>query len=445
VKILPLWWLIGLLFACHAATAQAEGAPRRSVSYSTWLLEENLVTARLVLPAAEAASLVGKTMPLLSTENLSKYVLSKVSVTAGGSPCEPADQGYDIGKIDSLSLGSNLYGFEIFFRCSRGGAISLHNALLFAEAPQHVDFARVERGGVYATQLFTATRQDVSIPEGGPLPAAGGGKFLMLGATHLWHSLERLCAILGFFILARTRRQLSTVLAALAFGYAASLLLVVGGFTPDAAVLDSGVGCVIACVAAVMVARSLLLERAAGTPRAVTTGACIVISGVLIASIAVALLHRPSLALVLSGFAIVGATLVGATLVGATLVGATLVGVTLTGTTSVGARPADVAASLPIVILPALAGLLDGLVLPGDFARLRQWGALASSNLAAFDAGALLIEALLLAAFAAVAAFMIGRALKQRIRPELLAPLAGDVAATMFAGCGSFWLLSRLN
>jgi hypothetical protein len=436
VKITPLWWLVVLIFACQAAAARPDAAPRRSVSYSTWLLEDDLVTARLVLPAAEAASLVGKAMPLLSGENLAKYVLSKVSVTAGGSPCEPADQGYDIGKIDSLSLGSNLYGFEIFFRCSRGGAISLHNALLFAEAPQHVDFAHIERGGMHATQIFTAARQDVSIPEGGALPAAGSSRFLMLGASHLWHSLELLCALLGFFMLARTRRQLRRVAAALAVGYTASLVLVAGGLIPDTAVLDSGVGFVVACAAALMVTRSLRRERAAGMPAAVgTTAACILISGVLLAGIAVALLHRPSSALVLSGFAIVGVTLVGAMLTGTARV----------GTTTLDSGSAGDGLSLPIFILPALAGLLDGLVLPGDFVRLRQWRELSLSNLAAFDAGALLIEALLLAVFAAVAALMIERAQKLRIRPEQLAPLAGEVAAMVFAGCGSFWLLSRLN
>ncbi len=56
-------------------------------------------------------------------------------------------------------------------------------------------------------------RQDLAIPEHGDLPSAGAGRFLMLGAGHLWHSAARLCAILGFFLLARTRRQLATVLA----------------------------------------------------------------------------------------------------------------------------------------------------------------------------------------------------------------------------------------
>ncbi len=220
---------------------------------------------------------------------------------------------------------------------------------------------------------------------------------------------------LAFFLLARTRRRLATVLAALACGYAASLLLVAGGLTPDVALLDRGAGLVVACIAAAMVSRSLREERAGGKAEAVTTGAvtigaCVVISSLLIFGIAAAWPHRPSVALGLAGFAIVGAALAG------------------------GGR------LLPVLVLPALAGLFDGLVLPGDYERLRQWGELSSSNLAAFDAGVLLSEALLLAAFAAAAAVMIRRASKQGIRPESFAPLAGDIAASAFAAFGSFWL-----
>ncbi len=91
-----------------------------------------------------------------------------------------------------------------------------------------------------------------------------------------------------------------------------------------------------------------------------------------------------------------------------------------------------------------LAGVFDGLVLPGDYGRLGQWGELSSSNLASFDAGALLSEALLLAAFPAAAEFLIRRASKHGIRPESFTPLAGDIAASVFAAFGSFWLLSRL-
>ncbi len=79
---------------------------------------------------------------------------------------------------------------------------------------------------------------------------------------------------------------------------------------------------------------------------------------------------------------------------------------------------------LPLLVLPAVAGVIDGLVLPGDYARLRQWGEVSSSNLAAFDAGALLSEALLLAAFAAAAAF-IGRTRIETGDPACILRAAG--------------------
>ncbi len=415
MKIPPLWCVMGLLCVCLGGTAQSQAAPTRSVSYSTWLLEGDLVTARLELPAAEAAALVGKAMPLLSTESLAEYVLKHVSVTASGSACEPTDQGYDIGRINSLSLGSNIYGYEIIFRCAQGGPRSLHNALLFAEAPQHVDFARIERGGVHATQVFTAAHQDLSIPDGGELPAAGVSRFLQLGAGHVWHSASGLCALLGFFVLARTRRRLITVIAALAVGYAASLLLVAAGLLPEVALLDCGVGFVVACIAAVMVMRSLQRQEAGTTPPAIMVGACVVVLGILLFGVAAAALHRSYAALGLSGFGIIGVAL-------------------LRG-----------GGSLPILMLPALAGMFDGWVLPGDYERLRQWNELSPANLAAFDAGALLSAALLLAAFAAAAVFMAGRAVRYRTGAETLAPLAADVAASVFAGLGSFWLLSGLH
>jgi hypothetical protein len=236
--------------------------------------------------------------------------------------------------------------------------------------------------------------------------------------------------MLGFFLLARTRRELGTVLVALAIGYAASLPLTTSGLLPDVALLGAGMGFVVACVAALLVAQSLRRRQTADRPvQAVARGACVLISGILIFSIAAASLHRPAAALLLVGAVIVGATLVAATPFG--------------GLPARRAGAGD-ASTLPIALLPALAGLIDGLVLPGDYERLGQWSELSLRNLAAFDAGAWLTGALMLAAFATMATFTFGRAVKLRSRAEKFAPMAVDIAAAVFAGCGSFWLLSRL-
>jgi len=141
---------------------------------------------------------------------------------------------------------------------------------------------------------------------------------------------------------------------------------------------------------------------------AIATGGCL-----LVLSLAAALAHRPYMALLLIGFAITGAA---------------------------ATRAAGVGSLLPILILPVSSGLLDGLVLPGDYERVQQWGEISLRNLAAFDGGALLSDALLLAALAALAALVAPAG----AAGHKLAPVAHDLAASALAGLGSFWLLSRL-
>jgi hypothetical protein len=230
----------------------------------------------------------------------------------------------------------------------------------------------------------------------------------MLGSSHIWRSLDRLCAILGLFLMARRLRRLLATLAALGVGYIASILLVSGGLAPDPAALDAGMGFIVASIAAALVAQALRRRRDHATAVAIATGGCL-----LVLSLAAALAHRPYMALLLIGFAITGAA---------------------------ATRAAGVGSLLPILILPVSSGLLDGLVLPGDYERVQQWGEISLRNLAAFDGGALLSDALLLAALAALAALVAPAG----AAGHKLAPVAHDLAASALAGLGSFWLLSRL-
>jgi hypothetical protein len=404
--------MLGSMLMCQAAAAQSNAAPRRSVSYSTWLLEQDTVTVRVALPTAEAASLVGMAIPLLSSENLASYVLGHVSVMSGGAPCAPADQGYDIGRVNSLSLGADLYGLEMVFRCSGPGPMLLHNGVMFAEFPQHIDFARMERGGLRTEQIFTASREELSIPPGTQLPAVAAAAFLMLGSSHLWHSADRLCAILGFFMMARTARRLLVALAALIAGYAASVLLAAVGMVPDLKVLDAGTGFIVTAIAAALAAQALQRMRRDATPVAIAAGGFLSML-----SLAAALTHRPHIALVLIGFALIGAA---------------------------ATRAAAVGSLLPVLILPAMNGLLDGFVLPGDYERLQQWGEMSLRNLTAFDGGALMTGALLLAALCGLGALARRARTGAAAARERLAPVGYDLAASGLAGLGSFWLLSRL-
>ncbi len=404
-------WLFCLLIAMtlFRRDASAEsvvgppgGGTSRSVSRTVWLVAADTVTVRVVLPSEVAAELVGKSMPLLSNEGLANYVLSRVSVVSAGAACPAIDQGYDLGKVNSLSVGASLYGFEIVFHCPAAADKTLHFGAMFDAAPQHIDYARIDRDGRQVDQLFAAHRQDLSVPLRGELPAAGAGTWARLGASHIGTRLDVCCALLGLFVLARRRRHLLMVAVALLAGYGASVAVSADGrLVPDSAALAGGIGFLCVSVATLLVAAATkhtrVLARAVG-------------AGFLLLSAAAWALHRPSAACISFGFGIIACVLL---------------------------RTRLSADALPLILLSGMCAFFDGFVLPADYARLQVWAGTVGQA-AAFNAGALGSACLLLAALAAATA------LARRLALRMSAALAEDLCATALAGCVTFWLLSRL-
>jgi hypothetical protein len=390
-----MYVLIGLAIAIRPAIAED-----RSVSHSDWLIAKDRVTLRFVLPVTEARRLASPGLPPPSTEKVASYILDRMSVSASGSPCTAIDQGYDIGRIDSLSLGSGLYGFEIVFQCPTPLDMVLRNAVLFERAPQHVDFARIEQNGVIVTQLFTKGREEFRIHSSGVRPA-GIGEYIGLGARHILHSLDRMCFLAGLLILLRSRRDLLGPVFGLLLGYAAAIGVAAGGFAiPNMPAVESALGFLVACLAAQAIASE------ARRPRIVAgvVGAAMLLIGV------TALVLRGRIGWLAVGLGIFAASLLS----------------------TAGRR------GLPIVALPAVFGFLDGLVLPGDFAGLELSHQVPFLGLFAFNTGALLGDVLLLAA--GLSAALLVR--KQNIAAP--GAMVKDLAATALAGVGTFWMFSRM-
>jgi HupE / UreJ protein len=390
-----LYALIGLVIAIRPAIAED-----RSVSHSDWLIAKDRVTLRFVLPVTEARRLTSRGLPPPSTEKVASYILDRVSVSASGTLCTAIDQGYDIGRIDSLSVGSGLYGFEIIFQCPSPLDLVLRNAVLFERAPQHVDFARIEQDGVVVTQLFTKGREEIKIHSSG-VRQAGISEYIGLGVRHILHSLDRICFLAGLLVLLRSRRDLMGLVTGLLLGYAAALGVEAGGFAiPNMPAVESAMGFLVASLAA----QSIAWE--ARRPRIVASvvGVAMLLIGV------TALLVRGQIGWLAVGLGIFAASL-------------------LSNAPRRG---------LPILALPAVFGFLDGLVLPGDFAGLELSRQIPFLGLFAFNTGALLGDAFLLGAG-------VGAALLVR-RRNIAAPgaMVKDLAATVLAGLGTFWMLSRM-
>lgn len=397
-----LAWLALCCLALGAGSALGAG---RSVSYSAWIVSGNLITVRLRLPVTEAQRLVGAAVPVLTTDRLKAYVLQHLTVASMSGNCPAIDQGYDLGQVDPLNVGPGLYGFELVYRCPDSRQIVLRESVLFATVPDHVDFASIRAHGQVVQQVFTAGRQQLALPDTGPPPTAGVFAYLRIGLTHFVDNVDRWCVLLGALLLVRRRADVGGVIACLAGGYLLSLALSSAGWLlPRLNLLEALVGLLVALLGAVLAWRDGPYRRIA------------VLGGAgLLALLAIAspFLHAPWAALVVLGGELM------------------FVGVMQAGEGAAGARMSWWA-------LIALFGFLDGVVMASVLpaAQLPQRSLL--RVLLGFDAGAWLIESLLVVLIASILLLMRGP------RLATARSLLNECSAAALSGVGTFWLVSRL-
>ena len=267
-----------------AGAAANPGAELGSASYSIWSIERDRVTARFLLPLADAQRIAGSALQVLVQQRVGQYLLDHLSVRAGPRRCEAIDQGYDIGRVDPLTVAPGLFGFEIFFQCAAPGLAPAGTALdmshlhiedhaLFDRLAGQVNFARVQSAGAasgsaFHTELFTPSHQAMSLAMATTSP--DWGRYLALGFRHLLGHWDHLCLLLAVVLLAAGQRDRWLLGASLASGYACALLLTAGfGLVPRPGLLGSAMGALIALAAGQLVVRQL---AATGVAALVATG-----------------------------------------------------------------------------------------------------------------------------------------------------------------------------
>jgi hypothetical protein len=415
----------------------------RSVSYSTWSLSGDTFIVRYLTPISDAERVADTAIEVLVQQRLGDYLLARLAVRAGTQACPAIDQGYDIGRIDPLTVASGLYGFEIFFRCPSGAAsdVVLENHALFDRIHGHVDFARVQiNGGPVRQQLFTARHEQLALgpltPRTSATPApgtsargtsassAGIGRYLGLGIGNVLGSPDRLCFLLGMLLLMLTRPRPTPRLRAwptamlyaitgLAAGYALSLLAALAaGLAPRERLLDAAVGFLVALLAAGVATRDLVRARLVGGTLA---GALLCLAAL------IAFAHGRFPALLLAGAGV-------------------FAGCQLALAGRLELRPA---LFVPALFVPALFGFLDGFVLPAEVLPMQLPARTVLPMAVGFDLGALLMEIAVLAALAGALA-LVGA--WPRMRPLARhSALSTDLAAAALGCVGVFWMLSRLH
>ncbi|HTW75246.1 MAG TPA: hypothetical protein VMD56_10055 [Steroidobacteraceae bacterium] len=438
----------------------------RSVSYSTWSLNGDTFILRYLLPVGDAERVAGTDIEVLVQQRLDDYLPSHLAVRADGQVCPEIDQGYDIGRVDPLTVAAGLYGFEIFFRCPvpvppQPGPMQLtlrappppplnlvlENSALFDRIPGHVDFARLQIGARASQQLFTAHHQrlvlrleGVSITPELPgstaaprdsrsvqaLPSAGIGRYAALGFGNVLGSLDRLCFLVGAVLLlqegARQRgprasrawlTEAAYLPAGLAVGYGLSMILALaGGLAPRERLLDAAVGWLVALQAAQLLARSRVRVR----PLAVGAAAAL-----LCLAAVVLLAHARWPVLLLAGAGI------------------------FTGSYLTAAEPLQ-SRALGGLLLPALFGLLDGFVLPAEVVPMQLSRGAVFRMAAGFDLGALLAELLALIALAVAVRVLLAWPRRRAVAGSPASSgLATDLMTAALSAAGLFWMVSRLH
>ena len=398
LALIALCWL--------AASAGCAVAQERSVSYSTWIVSGNMVTLRYLLPVSVAQRLMGVEVSVLTTDKLEAYLLQHQTVGSAGGDCPAIDQGFDLGRVDPIAVGPDLYGFEIFYRCKDPRQLRLRNTALFNAVPGHVDFARVQMNGHSVAQLFTARHQELALPETQAVSPTSFATYLGLGLRHLLSSTDRWIFLLGALLLVRRRRDVGYLIAGLACGYLLSVLVVSTGWVlPRMPRMEAFMGLLVALLGATLVQRELH-----GHPGPSMRWAALVLLLVL----CIALVRAPATDLALLGGAALSAGFLNLTrwFEGRQILWPWLV---------------------------AIFTFLDGFALPAVLgpAQLPQWTR--TRMLLGFDLGATLIAVLLIG-------LVSGAWLLLRAR-RIIAPraLVNDVCAACLCGLGSFWLLTRLQ
>ena len=409
--------MLALLLAgvpgAQAATAPAAAGvgPARGSSYSIWTINGTTVHLRFILPIGDARGLDPAARGRPDAASAAAAVAAGVSVRSTAGDCPEIVQSQWVGRIYTLALKPGLYRYEVIFECPSGQVTSLHDGVLFANVPGHVNYARIQiAGGRPVMQTFTRDRQTLELPAGGSAPrGAGVLGFARQGMTHLLGQADRLCVLGALLLLARRWRDLAEIAAALGLGYLVSLAVALNGsVVADPALSAATIG----LLAALVGACAMRMETFAPVSRTWKIGTAIAAGLVGAGALAMAALRGWPTGLAAAGLAVFA----------------------LAQLWLVGVQPRV----RWVLFAPAtLLGLLDGLGPARDLALLDLPPFKLLPAFVGYDLGGLATAAAL-AGIAMAVLWLAGRRLRSAQK------IAVDLAAAGLIGVGMFWFVSRL-
>jgi hypothetical protein len=245
-----------LVVAALLLTASVVQAHTRSVSYSSWKLDESGAEVRVRVPLLELSRLAfDPVLDVQSGGRAARYLAGHLQLTMGGEPCTVGDAPLALSSPEGWAL------FRWRVECASSGTTAIESRILLREAPSHMHFARIAGGagdgsGALERVLTEGDPRWVLATDdgGGAQPESAGttlGGYVWLGIEHILSGWDHLAFVLALLLLARRFSELATLVTAFTVAHSVTLgLAVLGWVRPDGAAVEALIGYSIALVAA---------------------------------------------------------------------------------------------------------------------------------------------------------------------------------------------------
>ena len=236
------------------------GAHGRSVSYSSWQLDERGAEVRAELSELDASALRASGVE----GDLGSFVARSLRLEAAGATC-------DASEVSSLGGKPGWLRFQWRLTCP-GGERRIVSDLMFDLTPGHLHFAELRLEGVAAEHaesmervLSELSRSASAQPEAPPTLAETAGRYFDVGLEHIAGGWDHLVFLFALALIARRLRSLLLVATGFTLGHSVTLAAAVLGEVRAALpTVEAMIGLSIALVAA---ENAWLAERRDEPPR----------------------------------------------------------------------------------------------------------------------------------------------------------------------------------
>ncbi len=244
--VLGVWAAILLGAAIGAPRA---GAHSRSVSYSSWVIDDTGADVALRLPLLELSRLGPAALP--PADGAADRLASALVLEADGAVCRPSAA----VRRSADAEGWVRYRWRVACPAGTGtGPLAVRSAVLLDVAPSHLHFARVRFAagdGRVREQVLTEARPRFAL-RGEPAEAVGGRfvDYVALGVGHILSGWDHLAFLLGLVLLSDRLATIARLVTGFTLAHSLTLALAVQGLVhPRAAAVEAVIGYSVALVA----------------------------------------------------------------------------------------------------------------------------------------------------------------------------------------------------